>query len=112
MRAPAWTDFFLDAEGEWTHGGSDATPGKPPVRAVCVVRVFADGRAAERRALTPSGERYLEKLLAVHPFDPAEVRAYIVSVYGRDEVEVWARSRFEAARSSGLAPDGLAIRER
>jgi hypothetical protein len=111
MRTPAWTDFFLDAEGEWSHGGSDVTPRPAPARAVCALRVLASG-SVERRALTPSGEPYLEKLLALHPFDPAEVRAYVVSVHGRDEAIVWARSKFEAARCSGLAPDGLSIRER
>lgn len=112
MRVPAWTDFFLTSEGEWVHGGSDVSPGQAPARAVCAVRLFADGRAAERRALTPSGEPYLEKLLSVHPFEVAEVRAYVVSQHGREEAVVWARTQVEALRMSGLTPDGLAIRER
>ena len=112
MRVPVWTDFFLTSEGEWVHGGSDVEPGRPPAGSVCAVRVFADGRAAERRAMTPSGEPYLEKLLSVHPFEVAGVRAYVVSQHGREEAVVWARPQVEALRMSGLTPDGLAIRER
>ena len=112
MRVPAWTDFFLNSEGEWVHGGSDSSPVAAPSRSVCAVRIFADGRAAERRALSPSGEPYLEKLLAVHPFEVAAVRAYVVSQHGREEAVVWARTQVEALRMSGLTPDGLAIRER
>jgi hypothetical protein len=112
MRVPVWTDFFLTSEGEWVHGGSDATPGRPPAGSVCAVRVFADGSAAERRAMTPSGEPYLSKLLSLHPFEVSEVRAYVVSQHGREEAVVWARTQVEALRMSGLTPDGLAIRER
>jgi hypothetical protein len=111
MHEPAWTDFLLTFEGEWVHGGSDVAPANVP-RAVCAVRIFADGRAVEPRAMTPSGAPYLEKLLVLHPFDTNAVRAFVVLQHGREEAVVWARSHFEALRVSGLQPEGLEARAR
>jgi hypothetical protein len=74
------------------------------------MRVFADGRR-EPRATTPAGERYLERLIELHPFE-AEVRLYVVRVQGRVHAVVQARNKFEAARHSGARPEQMDVRAR
>jgi hypothetical protein len=114
MKVPTYTEFWLVVgadEPEWAYGGSDALPLVTPPRGVCVARVHLDGRV-ETRAASPSGEPYVGKLLERHPFEAHAVRAFVVSVYGRAHAVVQARTKFEAVRQAGVAPEGIEVRAR
>jgi hypothetical protein len=104
---PQWIEFHLNTEGEWLRATAAVTP--PGV--VAVVRVSFD-LAVEKRAATESGTRYLDKLLALHPFGAASVRRWAVHHDDAVVMLVLARNRFEAAQQAaaqGFAAAALKV---
>jgi hypothetical protein len=98
LRRPQCVEYFLTHEGEWLLSAE---------RAVAIARIDFDLKL-EIRAATESAERYLEKLLAAHPFtDP--VKRWVIYRGDSAIALVLARNRYEAARLSGAPPQEIKV---